>query len=214
MFAEKLHSIYIYGSVGRGEAVAYKSDLDLTVIVKSPTTLAEKNELNEKTLSLLRRHKEIIKIDYDIGESKEALAQENLYEWGFWLRHMCTCIYGEDISTTFPRMKANEKISAALNRDLFKLTDFYRQALNNENMPEVTKRTILKRIIRGAYLKINVEDESWSTKVDENLMILQLHFPNEELFEKIKLIKSSDKPIKNSELIEILEKFKLWLKNI
>lgn len=32
-FDEQLHSIYLYGSIGRGTAVAGQSDLDLTVLV-------------------------------------------------------------------------------------------------------------------------------------------------------------------------------------
>lgn len=32
-FDEHLHSIYLYGSIGRGTAVAGESDLDLTVLV-------------------------------------------------------------------------------------------------------------------------------------------------------------------------------------
>ncbi|GAE29433.1 nucleotidyltransferase domain-containing protein [Halalkalibacter hemicellulosilyticus] len=213
VFAEKLHSVYVYGSVGRGEAVANESDLDLTVIVNSPTTLTEKDELSKKTLALLKRHKEIIKIDYDIGEMTEALAQENFYEWGFWLRHMCTCIYGEDLSNNFPRMKPNKKISCALNSDLLTVIDHYLQELTKENISGIYKRTMIKRLIRGAYLTLNVKDESWSTKVNENLMIVQLYFPNEELFEQIKLLKCSQKTIRNSELIKIMEDFKLWLKS-
>ncbi len=182
MFGEKLNSLYVYGSIGRGEAVVNKSDLELTVIVKSPTTLIEKEELNKKTAELLKEHNEIIKIDYDIGERTEALTHENFHEWGFWLRHMCACIYGEDLATNFPKMKPNEKISRALNGDLHSSIDDYLHELTHKNVSEIKKHTMLKRMIRGAYLTINVKDESWSTKLQENVTILQSYFPDEKVF--------------------------------
>ena len=70
-FGEALHSIYVYGSIGRGTAVARKSDLDVTVIVREPVQV---DDLKEETQDLLERHPEIIKVDYDIGILEEVLS--------------------------------------------------------------------------------------------------------------------------------------------
>ncbi|HEM8291357.1 TPA: nucleotidyltransferase domain-containing protein [Providencia stuartii] len=42
---KNLHSIYIYGSVAKGQATPYKSDLDLCVIVNQPVNQIEVSHL-------------------------------------------------------------------------------------------------------------------------------------------------------------------------
>lgn len=74
----------------------------------------------------------------------------------------------------------------ALNGDLHSSIDDYLHELTHKNVSEIKKHTMLKRMIRGAYLKINVKDESWSTKLQENVTILQSYFPDEKVFHRIK----------------------------
>ncbi|UHA73217.1 nucleotidyltransferase domain-containing protein [Paenibacillus sp. 481] len=59
----KLHSVYIYGSVGRGEAMPGSSDIDLTVILKSSLTPQEKTLLNEATQTFKWDHPIAPKVD-------------------------------------------------------------------------------------------------------------------------------------------------------
>ncbi|MCM2676626.1 nucleotidyltransferase domain-containing protein [Alkalicoccobacillus plakortidis] len=99
LLKNKLHSVYLYGSIGRGEAKVESSDLDLTVIVYSVLNSSEKELIMSRTESLLAETQYIItKVDYDIGFLKQVVALENKYEWGFWLKHMCTCLIGIDLS--------------------------------------------------------------------------------------------------------------------
>ncbi|WP_335870982.1 nucleotidyltransferase domain-containing protein [Bacillus sp. 2205SS5-2] len=184
--------------------------MDLTVIVHFPLPFGEINKLDNETNHLLNHFKTVVKVDYDLGGLKEVLAEENLYEWGFWLRHMCTCLYGEDLSQCFEQMKPNEKISSALNKDLLPLISSYRKELLTEKVSKSKKRSMLKRLIRGVYLTINVKDESWSTSIDENLMIIQQYFPKEVLFRKVAPMLHTEDEISNQTLLTVLEDFLDW----
>ncbi|MGL4106785.1 hypothetical protein [Clostridium sp. LP20] len=53
---------------------------------------------------------EQLKVDFDIGVICDVLNPENLFCWGFWIKHICDCLYGEDLSVKFPRMKPNKKM--------------------------------------------------------------------------------------------------------
>lgn len=181
-FAEELHSVYVYGSVGRGTAVAGRSDLDVTVIVKREMDIGV---LKGRTMLLLREHPEVIKIDYDIGLLDTVLEPINHVEWGFWLRHMCACVDGTDLSHRFPYMKPDERTSRALNRDL---SDQLREAqvqLKTRCMMGNEKRSLVKRMIRGAYLTINVEDQSFVSTITDSLFVLRLYFPNSEIIDDL-----------------------------
>jgi len=181
-FAEALHSVYVYGSVGRGTAVAGESDLDVTVIVKREVDV---DVLKRRSMILLQEHPEVIKIDYDIGLLDTVLEPANHFEWGFWLRHMCACVDGTDLSHRFSYMKPDARTSRALNRDL---SDQLREAqvkLKAICMKGNEKRSLVKRMIRGAYLTINVEDQSFVSTITDSLFVLRLYFPNSEIIDDL-----------------------------
>lgn len=199
-FGEQLHSMYLYGSIGRGTAVAGESDLDLTVLVHEDI---DATELVEQTEQLLTEHPEVIKIDYDIGRLDVALNPANRFEWGFWIRHLCTCVYGEDVSTQFPLMKPDARVSEALNQDLVSTIETAKSKLLRGQISHLEKRSIVKRVIRGWYLTINVKDKSFATTVDECLKILRLYYLGDQRIEKgEKLLMQNE--ISNQQLLDYL----------
>lgn len=181
-FAEALHSVYVYGSVGRGTAIVEQSDLDVTVILNRELAI---DGLKSQTMLLLQEHPEVIKIDYDIGLLHTALNPTNHFEWGFWLRHMCACVYGTDLSHRFPHMKPDERISRALNRDLSPQLRDAQEKLKTRRMTEKEKKSLIKRMIRGAYLTINVEDQSFVSTIADSLFVLRLYFPNSKIIDDL-----------------------------
>ncbi|EZH64815.1 hypothetical protein DH09_20080 [Bacillaceae bacterium JMAK1] len=211
VFEHKLHSIYVYGSVARGEAIPFKSDVDLTVILHSSITAKEKDRIGHKTSEILKGNNLIIKVDYDIGELIDVVERDNYYEWGFWLRHMCYCIYGKDLSIKFPAMKPNRMISRALSKDLIPTINEQIQDLKSDKeISIVKKRSVLKKLIRGAYLTVNVQDESWSTRTNENLEILSLYFPNEAIVKELHLFYETEEVLDNYKYHHLLQRYKLW----
>ena len=213
LLKNKLHSVYLYGSIGRGEAKVESSDLDLTVIVYSDLNSSEKELIMSRTESLLAETQYIItKVDYDIGFLEQVVALENKYEWGFWLKHMCTCLIGIDLSQQLPRMKPNEQVSLALNGDFRGVMIRYKkELLTTPDISSLRKRTMIKRIIRGLYLTINVQDESWSTKNLENVEILKRYFPDETLFCELETLFHSNGQCSNQILLSGLDRSLKWL---
>ncbi|UTT42560.1 nucleotidyltransferase domain-containing protein [Exiguobacterium aurantiacum] len=202
-FAEALHSVYVYGSVGRGTAVAGQSDLDVTVIVKREVDV---DVLKRRSMILLQEHPEVIKIDYDIGLLDTVLEPTNHFEWGFWLRHMCACVDGTDLSHRFPYMKPDGRTSRALNRDL---SDQLREAqvkLKARCMTGNEKRSLVKRMIRGAYLTINVDDQSFVSTIADSLFVLRLYFPNSEIIDDLERGMESEE-IQDDWLGELIVKY-------
>lgn len=202
-FGEVLHSVYVYGSIGRGTAVPGKSDLDLTVILREDVQMGS---LREETQNLLGRHAEIFKVDYDIGILDTVLSPENLYEWGFWIRHVCSCIEGCDLSDQFPNMKPDVRISRALNRELTAQLRKAHEKLEAGDMAQTEKRSLVKRMIRGAYLQINVKDQSFASTIKDSLSILRLYFPEDKLIEDLTIM--ADKIVlSDEELYGVLLRF-------
>ncbi|WDF05564.1 nucleotidyltransferase domain-containing protein [Shouchella hunanensis] len=207
---ENVHSMYVYGSVARGEAIPFKSDLDLTVILYSPISSTTKNRIHAETSELLKEYKQLTKVDYDMGEVKEALHPDNYYEWGFWLKHMCCCIHGEDLSTQFPVMKPNKFISSSLNKDLMPQTNRFMDTLKSGTKTSaLEKQSMIKKMIRGTYLTINVEDESWATTIQDQLNILEAYFPNDSIIQELQYVYKVE-TIDSSTFLSLLHAYKLW----
>ncbi|URM26846.1 GFA family protein [Pseudomonas frederiksbergensis] len=111
-----LDGIYLYGSVARGDAVPGVSDLDLTLILHSPPASQDLEMLESKRRTLESRHTEVIKIDFDIGSRSEVLAADNRLSWGYWLKHHCRCLWGNDLTRRFDRFKPSRDIAIAFHQ--------------------------------------------------------------------------------------------------
>ncbi|MCE9840868.1 hypothetical protein GWJ01_06850 [Proteus sp. G2618] len=98
LLKENLHSIYVYGSVANGCAIAEKSDLDICLILKNKIDKFENQQLDKTRVMLGTLYPIVSKIDFDIGVLSKVLAPNNLYSWGYWLKHHCRCIFSDELT--------------------------------------------------------------------------------------------------------------------
>lgn len=78
VLGHNLHSIYIYGSVGRGNAIEGKSDIDFTVIVNNQPSDVENKNLEQGKELFLKTYNFIPKIDFAIALLDDVLSENNL----------------------------------------------------------------------------------------------------------------------------------------
>src|ERR1044072_7031232 len=115
------HSVYVYGSVARGNAVRGKSDLDLLVIFKRKLTQQEQDKLNNLQKELSGQHKALVR-EVGIADATctydEMLDPENKYGWGAYLKILCVCVDGEDLTKRFEKFKGSPDIAIGFNGDV------------------------------------------------------------------------------------------------
>lgn len=99
--SDRLHSIYLYGSVSRGTAVEGKSDLDIVVLFQTKDLKNLENKINENSVTL---------VGLDIGDIEEVKGNNQELFWQFFLKHCCHCLYGDDLSPTFPKIKPTKEL--------------------------------------------------------------------------------------------------------
>ncbi|MFZ4214897.1 nucleotidyltransferase domain-containing protein [Pantoea endophytica] len=117
--ADNIHSIYVYGSVAQGTAVATVSDLDITVIFSRESIRVGSPAMTEVITSLEEAHPIISKIDLDTGTLSTVMDPQQLNRWGYWLKHHCVCVYGEDLRERFAAFRPSKEIAIAVNGDFF-----------------------------------------------------------------------------------------------
>lgn len=109
-----IHSLYLYGSVARGNAVAGQSDLDICLLLYQKAGAREARMLRAIASETERQQRAITKVDFDVGTLAEALNPDNLHRWGCFLRDYVTA----SGAAGRPAAERKERIFYLTNEDL------------------------------------------------------------------------------------------------
>ncbi len=168
-FGNKLDGIYLYGSIARGNARPNDSDLDVTLVFKDPLTDIQRQEVEKLRVELQERHSEVTKVDFDIGLITDVLDPKNKYSWGYWIKHCCKCVWGNDLSHKFPLLKPSREIAFAINGDFHKVVeDYIAKIVSQKNKKDVLrlKREVSRKLIRSTNVLRNQNDASWPVTLE------------------------------------------------
>ena len=168
----KIHSIYLYGSVARGTAVVGRSDLDVSVVFNHDISSDDEKTLGHISLLIPSEHNTVSKLDIDPGSLQQVLNEEEKFRWHFWLKHCCCCVWGEDLSQRFEQLKPDLRIALALNGDLANaIKQFEAQPAQSQG------KVIGKKILRSAYSLVAHIDGSWYSNLEKCAQVATRFYP-------------------------------------
>ncbi|MFD2043822.1 nucleotidyltransferase family protein [Ornithinibacillus salinisoli] len=182
LFHQQLHSVYLYGSVARGEAVAFKSDLDLIAMFDGKLSSDKLAELKKLAGELSQKYRSLVRdVGIAVAYYDYTIDPANYYENAF-LKEICVCVYGEDIGERFGPYKLtseiairfNGDISESLNRTLNRL-----DTASNEDFKTFTQG-FARKLIRTYYSMVMVRSQIWTTRLHEQSEVFIHYFPNKE----------------------------------
>ncbi|MBN3965394.1 nucleotidyltransferase domain-containing protein [Pseudomonas gregormendelii] len=162
-------SIYLYGSVARGQARPGESDLDVTLLINGQIELYN-SQLERIKEELEERHPEVTKIDFDVGTRTETLAPENHFSWGYWLKHHCRCVWGSDLSSEFQRFKPSREIAMAVNGDFARVLRQYATSIECTTDTEQLlrlQREASRKLIRSTNILRLDQEQSWPLSLED-----------------------------------------------
>ena len=144
----------------------------------------QQSELTELQTNLQTQYPQITKIDFDFGEYKEGMSQNELYRWGYWLKHCCRHLLGENLQIKFPAFKASAQIAVELNRGYQEATiKDLQQLLNNDTHQSqlaenrILKNQICKRIIRASNITRPQTETIWPYELADYHTLFQKWYP-------------------------------------
>lgn len=180
-FPDLIHSLYVYGSVAEGRAEAGKSDLDMTIIFRHKLDQTTTEQLAAIQAELEKNNSIISKIDFDCGLLEQVLDQDNVLSWGYWLKHHCRCVYGEDLSHRFQAFKPSKAIAIAVNGD-------FQQVLNrlitqmkmssDENKKLQFIRSAARKLVRSTNILRSEQDNDWPGSLQEHRTRFIARYPS------------------------------------
>jgi predicted nucleotidyltransferase len=174
-----LNGIYLYGSVARGEATPGVSDLDLTLVLHESPTPPVLAQLEAIRCDLERRHPLVSKVDFDIGYRAQVLADENHNRWGFWLKHQCRCLWGEDLSLHFERFRPSREVAMAVNGDFEPvLAGYLSRIAQADTEPQRLRlqREASRKLVRATQTVCR-EAAGWPQTLEEHVALFVQHHP-------------------------------------
>ena len=149
-FKDKIHSIYMCGSIPKGTAQPYKSDADFTIVCANPKDIDYERLSNIKD-KLLEEYPFVTKMDTIICSMDDVLSRPN--DWGFGLRSFVFAYMGRTLVKKYPDHHLSEFI-VDLNTDTKEEVDRVRRSLANatdDAMKTRYTKGYSKRLLRALY---------------------------------------------------------------
>lgn len=149
-----LHSVYIAGSIVRLEALPGCSDLNVTLVTTHALTPSEHAILDSIVSRVERQCPQIVAVQVTFLMKHEVLDIAAIFKWGFWLKHCCVCVYGDDLSSRFGCFEPSWEIGKSMNDDLpMQLNDYRRNIMATRVVSHYLSlcRDVAKKMIWSCY---------------------------------------------------------------
>ncbi len=182
LFPNQLHSVYVYGSVARGDAVIRKSDLDLLAMFNSKLNPDELEKIKNLSGKLSQKYRSLVRdVGIAIGDYGYAVDPENYYEQAF-IKELCVFVHGKDIRKRFGPYKLTAEIAISFNGDIREV--LARTISRLEAAPDEEFKTIAqnfaRKLIRTYYSMVMERSQIWSTRLHEQSEVFIHYFQYKE----------------------------------
>lgn len=178
-FGLQLHSVYVYGSVARGDAVVMKSDLDLIAMFYSPLSSELSAKLKELEKELSVQYRPLVRdVGIAVADYNYTLDPANYYENAF-LKELSVCVHGKDLGARFGPYKLTSEIAIRFNGDISAALNRILTRLQIASVEEVKKLTqnFARKLIRTYYSMVMLRSQIWTTKLYEQAEVFLYFFP-------------------------------------
>ena len=167
LFPNRLHSVYVYGSVARGEAVEGESDLDLIAMFEGTLNSEESTQLKNLAVALTQKYYSLVR---DVAIAVEyydyTINPKNYYE-GAFLKEMSICVHGEDPTLEFGPYKLTPEIAVSFNGDIGDVVTRTIRRINSVSDLELRRvsQGFARKFIRTCYSMVMVRSQIWTTRL-------------------------------------------------
>jgi hypothetical protein len=179
VFGDRLHSLYLYGSVATGQARPPRSDLDLIAVWSSDSIPAEAAAV---AAELSARHAAMVR-EVALGSSTlaDVFADDRDGLGGrCFLRHYCVCLAGSDLRPSLPPCRPSRAVADGFNDDVPALVRRWRAELDAAHTTAdvaAVARAAARKLLRVTATLESAEHGGWTTDQVAGAELLAVHHP-------------------------------------
>ncbi len=212
--SHSLHSLYLSGSVMRGDAKPNRSDLNITVLLKRSLTSQEESIIKSIQMRVESRYPYLKQLQLTVTTLNEVANLDNIFYWGFWFRHCTLCLSGTNIGAEFGRFEPSWEVAKAFNGDVDKWLKEYRskiQAVQTTGPYLDACETIAKKLIYASFSLVAHRDRCWAFTIDECLEHFLFRYPEKYVETERLMILYERKRVPKRAVLGLLQLYGDWL---
>lgn len=178
---DEFFSLYLYGSIPAGRAVAGRSDLDLFAILQDEADTQVGSRVAAACSDLMKRFPTTVRrIELDTTWMDELFAGPRSPGLKAFVKHMCVCISGPDVSEEIPKLTPSREVCSSLNGDAPEVIQSLWKAFfdaTTEGQRRYVAGRIATKILRTMMSAIAVETGEWATGRADMAAYITWYYP-------------------------------------
>lgn len=191
LLGHRLHSLYLYGSVPRGTAVAGQSDLDLEVVLHSESTETERAAIDRLAAELDKDTDVVNEVGIIVADRPRLLSAAERYDNAFQISCLCTPLWGPDLAEELPDQYPTIELARHITSRTEAAFTRLSVALNDPttSRPDFIRQRVGRRITRLAFTCVLFRWPGWTSDPTTMHRVVTAFYPDhaDELATSIQL---------------------------
>ncbi|MGF1748904.1 nucleotidyltransferase domain-containing protein [Vibrio cionasavignyae] len=211
---DNLHSVYIYGSVAHGRAIAGVSDLNVVVVTQTPLSASQKKVFNTIDWRFQKNFPFVDAVSIRSTIINDVVSLDALFTWGFLLKQCCICVHGDDLAECFGDYVASWEIAKQWNMDIGQTVPVLRHRIavagTNKALLKA-QREMAKKLLRTAYGLVMPKTKRWYDEPHHCAQQFLLFYPEKRvIIERLEIL-LGPRVIAKRSVVALLDDFGCWL---
>jgi predicted nucleotidyltransferase len=167
---DRLHSVYLYGSIPRGTAITGRSDLDLLIALRDEPDHADSARARVIEAALDQQFPQINGAGILLFSTRALLSELERHDLGFFIACLCTPLIGDDLASQLPRYRPNSMLARETNGDLgLALPGWRLRAAETTTSMErkALCRGVARRVVRTGFTLVMPRWGGWTSDLGE-----------------------------------------------
>jgi hypothetical protein len=177
--AEKVHSLYLRGSVAKGTAIAGVSDIDTFAVIFEEREAIDRTWIGAFQQRMADQYPFQTEIEFGFVSHHAVCAANGARGSRFLIKTQCVCLWGEDLAPFIPRYKPGR----ALVGHALEIKEDIRQVM--ERLPTMEDiatvkgwcQWIMKRLVRTGFELIMEQERAYTRDLYPCYVTFCRHFP-------------------------------------
>lgn len=211
----QLDGIYLYGSVVTGKAIEGKSDLDILLVLKESPNNTLSGEIKSLERTLSEKYEPVLRgVGLTVTNIAEVTSEKEKYGYMCYIKHLCVCIYGNDITKDVGNFKPSKEVARGFNGDISEFLKSYRDKIEKATSESELKKLsqeVSKKIVRTGFSLVMPRSGSWSTDLQSSFDTFIYYYPEKATDMNVALDWAKGNLSEKTSIIEFIETFGKWL---
>ena len=212
--SKKIHSIYLRGSVPRGEGIEEVSDIDSFAVVYGEPREWDMSWIQAFETHFKKKFPFVTYVEFRFVPYEKIVNDPEFFIYRFIIKVLSVCIYGEDLSPLLPRFKPTLPIAFAFHGNVFEVLKKASQEISRTDDSSQIRRWcawVMKRLLRTGFGLVMEKENTYTRDLYPCYKIFSKYYPEKEP-EMKRALEWAVAPLENkTEILNFLDTFGTWL---